>query len=97
MAIDLTKFTELYDQFLKIDFTGNVRGILPRLKNEKDVRAATAKGVPFLPPVYRQNFHAPMDAQLPHVIENLKHDVQSSEKTKAEALGRLESLYAPIY
>ena len=46
MLIDLIKFTALYDQFLKIDFTGNVRGIRPPLANARQVRAATGKGAP---------------------------------------------------
>ena len=72
-------------------------GIRPPLKSEKDVRAATAKGAPFLPLIYQQNFHAPMDAALPQLILKLKHDVQTGEKTAEEATTRLEQFYAPIY
>jgi len=97
MPINLQEFTELYDQFLKIDFTGTTSGIRPPLKSEKDVRAATAKGAPFLPLIYQQNFHAPMDAALPQLILKLKHDVQTGEKTAEEATTRLEQFYAPIY
>ena len=97
MPIDLQKFTELYDQFLKIDFTGTTGGIRPSLKSEKDVRAATARGAPFLPLIYRQNFHMPMDAALPQLMLKLKHDVQTGEKTQEEATTRLEQFYAPIY
>ena len=97
MPIDLTKFIRLYDQFLKIDFTGNVRGIRPPLASAKQVRAATGKGAPHLPLVYRQDFHAPMDLALPHVLDNLEHDVKTGEKSRAEAQARLEVLYAPVY
>src|SRR5579859_690760 len=97
MAIDLQKFTELYDHFLKIDFTGTVRGIRPALATARQVRAATAKGAPFLPRIYQQNFHGPMDAALPQLMEKLKQDVKNGEKSPAEATARLESLYAPIY
>ena len=71
MPIDINKFTELYDRFLKIDFTGEDSGIRPPLKNARDVRAATAKGAPFLPLIYQQNFHAPMDAALPQLLVKL--------------------------
>jgi len=97
MPFDVQKFSELYDQFLKIDFTGTTSGIRPPLKSEKDVRAATARGVPFLPLIYRQNFHAPMDAALPQLMLKLKHDVQTGEKTPEEATTRLEQFYAPVY
>src|SRR5215470_4937009 len=97
MKIAIAEFTGLYDQFLKIDFTGNVPGIRPKLAKARDVKAATAKGALFLPQVYRQNFHAPMDAALPHVLDNLKHDMDVGEKTPAEAQTRLEVLYAPVY
>jgi hypothetical protein len=97
MPIDPRKFTGLYDQFLKIDFTGNVRGIRPPLANAGNVRAATARGAPQLPLIYQQNFHAPMDAELPRVLGNLKQEVKAGDKSKAEALSRLEVLYAPVY
>jgi len=97
MKIELPQFTALYDQFLKIDFTGDEPGIRPRLANARDVQAATAKGAPLLPLLYRQGFAAPMDAALPHVLDNLAHETKSGEKTKAEAQTRLEVLYAPVY
>ncbi len=97
MPIDINKFTELYERFLKIDFTGKVLGIRPPLKNARDVRAATAKGVPFLPRIYQQNFHAPMDAALPQLLVKLASDVKQHVKTPAQALERLEQFYAPIY
>ena len=71
--------------------------MLPRLANARDVQAATAKGAPLLPLLYRQGFHAPMDAALPHVLDNLAHETASGEKTKAEAQTRLEVLYGPVY
>ena len=97
MKIELPKFTALYDQFFRIDFTGNEPGIRPKLANAGDVQAATAKGAPLLPLVYRQGFAAPMDAALPHVLDNLAHEMASGEKTKAEAQTRLEVLYGPVY
>src|SRR5258708_5085474 len=97
MKIELPHFTALYRQFLDIDFTGNVPGIRPKLANARDVQAATAKGAPLLPLAYRQGFHTPMDAALPHVLDNLAHDIKVGDKTKAEALSRLEVLYAPVY
>jgi len=97
MKIELPKFTALYDQFFRIDFTGNEPGIRPKLANARDVQAATARGTPLLPLVYRQGFAAPMDAALPHVLDNLAHETASGEKTKAEAQTRLEVLYGPVY
>ena len=97
MKIEISKFTALYDQFLKIDFTADEPGIRPKLANAKDVQAATAKGAPLLPLVYRQGFAAPMDAALPHVLDNLAHETASRQKTKAEAQSRLEVLYGPVY
>jgi len=97
VPIEISKFTELYERFLKIDFTGKVLGIRPPLKNAGDVRAATAKGVPFLPRIYQQNFHAPMDAALPQLLVKLASDVKQHLKTPAQALERLEQFYAPVY
>ena len=97
MKIEISQFTALYDQFLTIDFTGDEPSIRPKLANARDVQAATAKGTPLLPLVYRQGFAAPMNAALPHVLDNLAHEMASGEKTKAEAQTRLEVLYAPVY
>ncbi len=97
MKIETPQFTALYDRFLKIDFTGDEPGIRPRLANARDVQAATAKGAPLLPLVYREGFAAPMAAALPHVLDNLAHEMASGEKTRAEAQTRLEVLYAPVY
>ncbi len=97
MPVDLQNFTRLYDQLFKIDLTGNVPGIRPALSSLADVRAATARGAPFLPLVYRQNFHEPLDAALPHVMEKLKQEVKSGQKNPAEMTTMLESLYAGIY
>ena len=97
MPINLQDFTGLYDQFLKIDFTGTTPDIRPPLKTEKDVRAVTAKGAPFLPLIYQQNFHAPMEAALAQLMLKLKHDVQTGVKTPEEATTRLEQFYAPVY
>jgi hypothetical protein len=97
MPIDISRFNELYERFLKIDFTGKVLGVRPPLKNERDVRAATAKGVPFLPRIYQQNFHAPMDAALPQLLVKLASDVKQRLKTEAQATERLEQFYAPVY
>ena len=97
MPFDLGKFTALYDQFLQIDFTGTERRLRPPLANARDVRAATAKGAPHLPRLYQQNFHQPMDGQLAGLLEALKQDVKKGDKTKGEAVARLESFYAPIY
>jgi hypothetical protein len=97
MPIDISRFAELYERFLEIDFTGKVLGIRPPLKNAGDVRAATAKGVPFLPRIYRQGFHAPMDAALPQLLVKLASDVKQHLKTPAQALERLEQFYAPVY
>ena len=97
MPIDISKFTELYERFLKIDFTGKVLGIRPPLKNAGDVRAATAKGAPFLPRIYQQKFHAPMDAALPQLLVKLASDVKQHVKTEAQVIERLEQFYAPVY
>jgi hypothetical protein len=97
MPFDARKFTALYDQFLQIDFTGTERRLRPPLANARDVRAATAKGAPHLPLIYRQNFHQPMDARLANLLKQLQQDVKNGDKTAGEALARLESFYAPIY
>jgi len=97
MAIDLTKFTGLYKHFLDIDFTGSTRGMRPALSSVKDVRGVSAKGAPFLPRIYQQNFHAPMDAALPQLFDKLTNDVKTRVKTPAEMTTRLEMFYAPVY
>jgi hypothetical protein len=97
MPVDLRKFTQFYDHLFKIDFTGTVPGMRPRLSTEADVRAATARGAPFLPRVYHQNFYQPMNAALPDLMNKLVQQVQVGEKTKAEMTARLESLYAVVY
>src|SRR5579864_1694695 len=97
MRVDLHKFTELYDHLSKIDLTAEVRGVRPSLSTVAEVRAATAKGAPFLPQIYRQNFSTPIDAALPHVMEQLTAEVKSGAKSPAEMTAMLEWLYAGIY
>lgn len=97
MPVDLGKFTQFYDHLFKIDFTGGMPGMRPPLSSLANVRAATSKGAPFLPLVYRKNFHEPLDAALPNVMSKLQQEVKSGQKTKAEMIARLESIYAAIY
>jgi hypothetical protein len=97
MPVDVQKFTRLYDHLCKIDLTGSVPGIRPALSSVADVRAATSRGAPFLPLIYRQNFHEPLNAALPHVMEKLKQEVKSGQKSPTEMTTMLESLYAGIY
>ncbi len=97
MPVDLRKFTQFYDHLFKIDFTGSSPGIRPRLSTEADVLRATGRGAPFLPRVYHQNFYQPMMGQLPNLMNKLRQQVQSGQKTPAELTARLESLYAVVY
>lgn len=97
MRVDLTKFTQLYDHLCEIDLTGTVPGIRPSLSNLANVRSAISKGAPFLPGVYRQNFYAPLDVALPHVMELLAHQVKSGQKSADEMTTELEWLAAGIY
>jgi hypothetical protein len=97
MPVDLVKFTQFYDHLFKIDFTGNLPGMRPRLSTEADVLRATGRGAPFLPRVYHQNFYQPMMGQLPNLMNKLRQQVQSGQKTPAELTARLESLYAVVY
>jgi hypothetical protein len=98
MPVDLHKFGALCDRLFEIDFTGSLPGIRPqRLSTESDVRAATARGAPFLPRVYHQNFYEPMMGQLPSLMSKLQQQVLVGEKTPAELTARLESLYAVVY
>jgi hypothetical protein len=97
MRVDLNKFTGFYERLLDIDLTGTVPGIRPPLSSEISVRGAIAKGAPFLPHVYRQDFYTPLDAALPHVFEKLTQEVKSRQKTPADMTERLEQIYAAIY
>src|ERR1700737_916450 len=97
MPVDLRKFTQFYDRLFKIDFTGTLPGMRPRLCTEAGVRAATARGAPFLPRVYPQNFYEPMNLALPNLMSKLQQQVQVGEKTKAEMTAPLEALCAVVY
>src|SRR5215471_7089403 len=97
MRVDLEKFTKLYDQLCEIDLTGTVAGIRPSLASLANVRAAIAKGAPFLPGVYREQYYRPLDGALPHVMEKLALQVKSGEKSRDEMTTELEWLAAGIY
>ncbi len=97
MPIDLEKFIQFYGQLCKIDYFGKTPGILPRLTTPAKVRAAIARGAPFLPLVYRQNFYEPLNAALPILMDRLRQQVQCSEQTRTGMVLTLEKFYAPIY
>src|ERR1700730_8900372 len=97
MPVDLRKFTQFYDRLFKIDFTGSLPARRPRCSPEADARAWSARGPPFLPRVYHQNFYEPMNLALPNLMSKLQQQVQVGEKTKAEMTARLESLHAAGY
>jgi hypothetical protein len=97
MRVDLTKFKALYDRLFQIDYDGAVPGICVSLNNAASIRAATAKGTPFLPPTYQEQFAAPMDAKLPGVMSKLDQQVQSGERPAAYRALVLEALYGAIY
>jgi len=97
MRVDLTKFKALYDRLFQIDYDGTVPGICVSLNTAASIRAATAKGMPFLPPTYQEQFAAPMDAKLPGVMSKLDQQVQSGERPAAYRALVLEALYGAIY
>jgi hypothetical protein len=97
MPIDLTKFARFYDQLCQIDYLGATPGIRPRLATQANVRAAIARGAPFLPLVYRQNFHEPLSAALPDLMNRLQQRVGSGELTRTGMAVTLEKFYAAIY
>ena len=97
MPVDLQAFIGLYEKFLAIDLTGVVDGVHPPLKTVNNVRAATAKGAPFLPLIYRQDFHRPLDAALPSEMSKLQHQVKSGEQPAEYMQTALEMLYGAVY
>jgi hypothetical protein len=97
MPVDLQSFTGLYGKMFAIDLTGVVDGVHPALKTVNNVRAATAKGAPFLPLVYRQQFHQPLDAALPSEMSKLQHQVKSGEQPPEYMQAALEMLYGAVY
>jgi hypothetical protein len=97
MPIDLQSFTGLYEKFFAIDLTGVVEGVHPPLKTVNNVRAATAKGAPLLPLIYRQDFHQPLDAALPSEMSKLQHQVKSGEQPAEYMQTALEMLYGAVY
>jgi hypothetical protein len=97
MPVDLQSFTGLYEKMFAIDLTGVVDGVHPALKTVNNVRAATAKGAPFLPLVYRQQFHQPLDAALLSEMSKLQHQVKSGEQPPEYMQAALEMLYGAVY
>ena len=66
MRVDLAKFKAFYASLFAVDFDAAVPGICISLDNANRIRAATAKGAPFLPLTYQRNFHQPLDEMLPN-------------------------------
>src|SRR5690349_5040991 len=97
MTTGLHAFNAFYKKLFAIDLTGVVDGVRPPLTTVNQVRAATAKGAPFLPLVYRQNFHQPLEAALPSEMSKLQHEVKSGEKPPVYMQAALEMLYGAIY
>jgi hypothetical protein len=96
MRVDLAKFKLLYEALFEIDYTGAVPGICVPL-DVASIRAATAKGAPFLPMVYQQNYAEPLDAKLAGIVSKLDQQVQSGEHPPAYRAQVLEALYGAIY
>ena len=96
MRVDLAKFKLLYEALFEIDYTGAVPDICVPL-NVASIRAATAKGAPFLPMVYQQNYAEPLDAKLAGIVSKLDQQVQSGEHPPAYRAQVLEALYGAIY
>ncbi|MBV8917750.1 hypothetical protein [Bradyrhizobium sp.] len=97
MLVDLQSFVGLYQKFFAVDLTGVVDGVHPPLKTVNNVRAATTKGAPLLPLIYRQNFHQPLDAALPSEMSKLQHQVKSGEQPAEYMQTALEMLYGAVY
>src|ERR1700747_926740 len=97
MPVDLQSFTGLYEKMSATDPPAVVDGVHPALKTVNNVRAATAKGAPFLPLVYRQQFHQPLDAALPSEMSKLQHQVKSGEQPPEYMQAALEMLYGAVY
>lgn len=96
MPIDLDKFKLLYDQLFGIDYTGAVPDICVPL-NTASLRAATAKGAPFLPMVYQQGYAEPLQAKLAGIVDKLDQQVQHGERPPAYRAQVLEALFGAIY
>lgn len=97
MGIDLQKFEQFYTRLFDIDFTGAVPEICISLGSMASIRAATAKGAPFLPVSYQDHFAAPLDAKLPTLMSKLDQQVQSGERTPQYRAFALETLYGAVY
>lgn len=97
MPVDLHRFKQLYERFFEVDFDGAVPGICVSLNSANTIRAATAKGAPFLPLVYQQNFHRPLDTKLPDIMSKLNQQVQSGERPPQYRALVLEALYGAVY
>ncbi len=96
MRVDLDKFKQLYGQLFEIDYTGAVPDICVPL-NVASIRAATAKGAPFLPMIYQQSYAEPLDTKLAGIVSKLDQQVQSGEHPAAYRAQVLEALYGAVY
>lgn len=96
MRFDPDKFKQLYTTLFEIDFTGSVPDICVPL-NVDSIRAALAKGAPFLPMVYQQEYAEPLAARLAGIVSKLDQQVQSGEHPPEYRAQVLEALYGPIY
>jgi hypothetical protein len=81
MRVDLAKFSELYQKLFEVHYFGSVPGICPSLASVASIRAATAKGAPFLPMLYHHNYFEQVDVRLPDVMSKLKQQVARGERT----------------
>ena len=97
MRVDLAKFSELYQKLFDVDYFGSVPGICPSLASVASIRAATAKGAPFLPMLYHHSYFEQVDARLPDVMSKLKQQVARGERTPEYMAMVLEAVYGAVY
>ncbi len=96
MRVDLDKFKQLYAKLFEIDFTGAVPDICVPL-NTASLRAASAKGAPFLPMVYQQNYAETVQAKLAGFVDKLDQQVKDHDRSPEYRAQVLEALYGAIY
>src|SRR5436190_9720771 len=97
MRVDLSRFNELYARLFEIDYFGSVPGICPSLASIASIRAATAKGAPFLPMIYHDHYFEQVDSWLPDVMSKLQQQVASGERPAEYMALVLEAIYGAVY
>lgn len=91
MPLDLKLYVELCNAFSEIDFFNVDPGLLPRVSSKFQIGSLIESGSVFVPRVYRQDYTAPLQNNLPVFIARLQTESIST------IIAALQPFGAPLY